>query len=64
MPEKWTGEIKKLQHIYGISMAELAEAAGMNPKYLSTVLHSETTAKTTRTKIESAVKLLVSQRKA
>ena len=56
MPEKWTGEVKKQQHIHGISMMELAAEAGMNPKYLSTVLHSESVAKPTREKIESALK--------
>lgn len=63
MPEKWTGEVKKQQHIHGISMAELAEEAGMNPKYLSTVLHSESTSKITRSKIEDALKRAVCKKK-
>jgi hypothetical protein len=37
MPAKWTGELVGEIHNAGLTIKEVAEAAGMNPKYISTV---------------------------
>lgn len=39
MPAQWTGELVGKMHVAGITAKELAREAGLNPKYLSTILN-------------------------
>ncbi|MEA4896162.1 MAG: helix-turn-helix transcriptional regulator [Oscillospiraceae bacterium] len=39
MPAQWTAEIIGKMHLNSITAKQLAEKAGWNPKYLSTVLN-------------------------
>lgn len=58
MPAKWTGELVAEIHNAGLTIKEVAEAAGMNPKYISTVLNSDGDAPKAESKLRSALNRL------
>lgn len=58
MPAKWTGELVAEIHNAGLTIKEVAEAAGMNPKYISTVLNSDGDATKAEFKLRSALNRL------
>lgn len=58
MPAKWTGELVAEIHNAGLTIKEVAEAAGMNPKYISTVLNSDGDAPKAESKLRAALNRL------
>jgi hypothetical protein len=58
MPAKWTGELVAEIHNAGLTIKEVAEAAGMNPKYISTVLNSDGGSPKAEAKLRSALNRL------
>lgn len=59
MPAQWTGEIVGKMHLHGITVKQLAEAVGWNPKYLSQVLHSDEPPAKAKQKISDALNRLI-----
>lgn len=59
MPAKWTGELVGEIHNAGLTIKEVAEAAGMNPKYISTVLNQDTDAPKAEAKLRAALDRLI-----
>ena len=39
MPAQWTGDLIGKMHVSGITAKQLAETAGVHPKYLSAILN-------------------------
>lgn len=64
MPEQWTGVIVGKMHNHQISRAELAEEAGLNVKYVSTVLNAEKSPRGTEMRLAEALDRLIAKREA
>lgn len=62
MPEQWTAEIIGEMHLCGVTSKQLAEAAGWNPKYLSTVLNGHRAPKGAELHLRNALKRLTDQK--
>lgn len=58
MPAKWSGELVGEIHNAGLTIKEVAAEAGMNPKYISTVLNSDGDAPKAESKLRSALNRL------
>ena len=59
MPAKWTGELVGKIHNAGLTIKEVAEEAGMNPKYISTVLNSDGDSPKAESKLRAALDRLI-----
>ena len=59
MPAKWTGELVGKIHNAGLTIKEVAAEAGMNPKYISTVLNQDTDAQKAEAKLRAALDRLI-----
>ena len=59
MPAKWTGELVGKIHNAGLTIKEVAAEAGMNPKYISTVLNQDTDASKAEAKLRAALDRLI-----
>ena len=64
MPAQWTGELIGKMHINGITSKQLAEEAGLNPKYLSGVLNGRYTSSKAEKKLADAFQRNVQKKKA
>lgn len=62
MPAQWTADVIGEMHLYNISFASLAKAAGYHPKYLSAVLHGHRNPKKAEEKIRAALDELIAQK--
>lgn len=60
MPVQWTGHLVGEIHNAGLTIRQVAEEAGMNPKYVSTVLNGEAEAPKARAKLTAALERLLS----
>lgn len=58
MPAKWSGELVGEIHNAGLTIKEVAEEAGMNPKYISTVLNSDGDSPKAESKLRAALNRL------
>jgi lambda repressor-like predicted transcriptional regulator len=63
MPAKWTGQLVGEIHNAGVTIKEVAIEAGMNPKYISTVLNSDADAPKAEARLRAALSRLI-ERKA
>ena len=61
MPAKWTGELVGEIHNAGLTIKEVAAEAGMNPKYISTVLNQDTDAPKAEAKLRAALARLTGE---
>ena len=59
MPAQWTGDLIGKIHNAGFSIKRVAEEAGLNPKYVSTVLNSEDAPEKTGEKLNSELDRLI-----
>lgn len=64
MPAQWTGQLVGEIHNAGFTIKQVAEEAGLNPKYVSTVLNSEDAPLKTEEKLRSALIRMKEQRKS
>ena len=62
MPAQWTGCFVGRIHNAGLTIKQVAEEAGMNPKYVSTVLNSDEESERAKEKLIAALdRLLAAQ---
>lgn len=62
MPASWTGELKGELHNAQITVNDIAREAGMNPKYVSFVLHSNNPSEKAKNKLFDALARLKSRK--
>lgn len=60
---EWTGEVVKKMHLYEIEVREIARLVGVNPSYVSMALHGVRQNEKLQADIQSALSLLIEQRK-
>ena len=63
MPAQWTGCFVGRIHNAGLTIKQVAEEAGMNPKYVSTVLNSDEESERAKGKLFAALDRLVVAKK-
>lgn len=63
MPEQWTADLLGKMHMAGITAKQLSEEAGMNPKYVSTIINGHVNPKNAETVLNAAFQRLVEARK-
>ena len=61
MPAQWTGKLVGEIHNAGLTIKQVAEEAGMNPKYISTVLNGNDEAPKAEQKLRAALERLINQ---
>lgn len=61
MPAQWTGELIGDIHNAGFKIKEVAAEAGLNPKYVSQLLHGKYESSVAELKLRAALDRLVSQ---
>lgn len=61
MPAQWTGQLVGEIHNAGLTIKQVAEEAGMNAKYVSTVLNSDVDSPRAEAKLRSALDRLVNK---
>ena len=59
MPAQWTGVLVGEIHNAGFTIKQVAEEAGMNPKYVSTVLNDDDEAPKAQVKLRAALGRLI-----
>ena len=64
MPAEWTANIIGKMHLHGITAKELAAEAGINAKYLSTVLNGHKEPKNAKEKLFCALDRLIEKLEA
>lgn len=62
MPARWTGAFVGELHNRGISVKQISEEAGLNPKYVSTVLNSEAESPKAAKKLNDALDAIIARR--
>lgn len=62
MPAQWTGKLVGEIHNAGLTIKQVAEEAGMNPKYISTVLNGDDEAPKAEHKLRAALKRMTENR--
>lgn len=62
MPAQWTADLIGEMHLAGITAKELAAEAGLNPKYLSTVLNGHCTPRNAEKALREAFERLKTKR--
>lgn len=62
MPAKWTGQLVGEIHNAGVTIKEVAIEAGMNPKYISTVLNSDADAPKVEARLRTALCRLIERK--
>lgn len=55
MPAQWTADLVGQMHLAGVTAKQLAEEAGLNPKYLSTILNGHCEPKNAEQTLRSAL---------
>lgn len=55
MPAQWTGDLIGRIHTEGLTIKAVAKEAGLNEKYVSQVLHSDTPPESARLKLFCAL---------
>lgn len=58
MPAQWTGQLIGDIHNAGFTIKQVSEEAGLNPKYVSTILNSDSDAKKAEGKLRAALERL------
>lgn len=58
MPAQWTGELIGEIHNAGFKIKEVAAEAGMNPKYVSQILHGKYESSRAELRLRSALERL------
>lgn len=64
MPEQWTGRLVGEMHVAGITAKQLADEAGLNPKYLSAVLNGHSNPKNAEKKLYEALNRLLNKKES
>ena len=59
MPARWTGALIGELHNRKISIKQLSEEAGLNPKYVSTVLNSDAESPKAAKKLSDALDAII-----
>lgn len=59
MPAQWTGEFVGEVHNAGFRMKEVAAEAGLNPKYVSQILHGRYESKKAEGRLREALQRLI-----
>lgn len=59
MPAQWTADLIGEMHLNGVSQKQLAAEAGINPKYLSTVLNGHVTPKNAEQTLRAALERII-----
>lgn len=59
MPEQWTADLLGKMHMAGITAKQLSEEAGMNPKYVSTIINGHVNPKNAETVLNAAFQRIV-----
>lgn len=62
MPAQWTGQLIGEIHNAGLTIKRVAAEAGLNDKYVSQILNSETDSPKAEKKLRSALARLLSQK--
>ena len=62
MPERWTADLIGEMHLARITARELAAEAGLNPKYLSTVLNGHCTPRNAEKTLRDALERIKERR--
>ncbi len=62
MPAEWTAKLVGKMHLFGITAKELAEEAGLNPKYLSTVINGHYEPKGAEEKLYGALDRIIEKK--
>ena len=62
MLAQWTGDVVGKMHIHGITAKELADAAGWNPKYLSSVLNEKKKPKAAESYLTKCLEKIIAER--
>lgn len=59
MPAQWTGELIGEIHNAGFKIKDVASEAGLNPKYVSQILHGKCESDKAERKLRSALKRMI-----
>lgn len=59
MPEQWTADLLGKMHMAGITAKQLSEEAGMNPKYVSTIINGHVNPKNAEKVLNAAFQRIV-----
>ena len=62
MMEKWTGDISRDMHLYGITTKQLAKQLGYSPEYVSTVMNGKRTPKGAEQRFRAAMDELIKKK--
>lgn len=63
MPAQWTGDLIGKMHIHGITIKELSDHMGRNPKYVSTILNGHCHPAHAQERFTQALDQLIAKRK-
>lgn len=58
MPAQWTAELIGEMHLAGVTAKQLAAEAGLNPKYMSTILNGHVEPKGAEQKLRDALEAI------
>lgn len=64
MPAQWTGQLVGEIHNAGLTIKQVSEEAGLNPKYVSTVLNGDSDATKAEEKLRAALNRLISAKQS
>ncbi|MEA4965410.1 MAG: hypothetical protein VB055_06280 [Oscillospiraceae bacterium] len=64
MPAQWTADLIGKMHLHGVTAKQLAAAADVHPKYLSTVLNGHKTPKGAEAKFTAALDAIIQARES
>lgn len=62
MPAQWTADLIGEMHLVGVTAKQFAAEAGLNPKYLSTVLNGHNEPKNAEKNLRAALERLIAKR--
>lgn len=62
MPAQWTGQLVGEIHNAGLTIKQVSEEAGLNPKYVSTILNGDSDAKKAEGKLRAALERLTTEK--
>lgn len=61
MPAQWTGELIGEIHNAGFKIKDVAKEAGLNPKYVSQILHGKCESGKAELKLRSALERMIAR---
>ena len=63
MPEKWTGDIVKKMHLYGVTQDDIADELGVTKSYVCAILHSRRKPPDIENKVRSALERIIERKR-